>query len=636
MKHSSSQFGFKVLVTLMFFVCAPKIGVAQTGSGASLYSKTVLIPTASSITSVKPNSLGKSVAVSQDGLVAVAGMRTADSIGAVVVWKRNSRSSLWKQDTVLQDASVKGYNQGFSLALSPNGNNLLTGGIKFTTSNGITTGDGKVWAWAYSSSGWYLLQLIIQPFLANPSSAEFGYSIAMGKNANGLLAVIGAPGDENDIGSASVFALRQEANLKWRYGANFNGYNPVGKSRQGEAVAISPEGNFVAVGGPSDSMSTNPTLKQKHGAVWLWQNQGNYSSWTYGDTANGKLNVGYCCSQGSSVAFSNGGGRLLVGNNTAEVSMIGNGGRVDILNSNGQSYPTWTEADSFMVRPSNALLGSSTAISPDSKLAVTGAPGAYNDTGATWIWDLSDTARPALRIPALRISEDSSSRQGTSVAISADEKTLIVGAPKYNKDTGAVFAFDFLPRSGYQVLAMRGESKNILPKPQPDDTDWSGGNHKTACPSKLMATGLSTGRTAVSAVASLLCGAGGNNPSDPVAGGQCSVMNQAQNVGGILSCPTGTYVAGISRTTSDRYVADMLCCKLPSPSKLISGNSREVGPFGQCNGDCGESVLPIDDWDNGSYKAACGEGRYMTGIRLHSQWPYAKSIFCDGQPLPSP
>jgi hypothetical protein len=192
---------------------------------------------------------GHSVALSGDGNTLAAGAHLEDSrpggdpgnpgpsddSGAAYVFSRNA--GVWTQQAFVKAPFVPDSNSqwedhfGWSLALSANGDTLAVGAIHDITQGGggagyiYTRGAGT---WSYQTS------------VSVPDTREFGYSIALSDDGNTL-----AVGEGFTEGGAHVFVRSADT---WTRQASLQASNLESHDRFGYAVALSGDGNILAVG----------------------------------------------------------------------------------------------------------------------------------------------------------------------------------------------------------------------------------------------------------------------------------------------------------------------------------------------------------------------------------------------------
>ena len=141
---------------------------------------------------------GDSVALSANGSTALIG-GPGDSGFAGAVWAFTRSGSTWTQ----QGPKLTGTGEvgegllGESVALAGNGSTALVGG--WHDDEGV----GAAWVFTRSKSKWSQQGAKLVP--SDESGAgDFGESVAL--TANGVTALIGGPGDDDNVGAAWVFA----------------------------------------------------------------------------------------------------------------------------------------------------------------------------------------------------------------------------------------------------------------------------------------------------------------------------------------------------------------------------------------------------------------------------------------------
>jgi Secretion system C-terminal sorting domain/FG-GAP repeat len=195
---------------------------------------------------------GTSVSISADGNTAIVGAHEDnDGVGAAWIFTRSD--SVWSQQGAkLVGADAVGKpKQGYSVAISPNGNTAIVGAMNDNSGTGaafVYTRTGTVWTQQgpkLSGTG-----------AVGPSIQ--GRSVSL--SADGAIAVLGGELDNNTKGAAWVF---KRSNDVWtQLGEKIAGTGTSGFSEQGRAVAISGDGSTIIVGGSRDSSLT--------GAAWIY------------------------------------------------------------------------------------------------------------------------------------------------------------------------------------------------------------------------------------------------------------------------------------------------------------------------------------------------------------------------------
>ncbi len=139
---------------------------------------------------------------------------------------------------------------------------------------------------------------------------------------------------------------------------------------------------------------------------------------------------------GSGVAISGNGKTLLVG-------APGNGGSGGAVWAFEHAAAGWSEQGRLDVErgPRPACLGTSVALSSDGKTALVGDPCFDGNRGAAWVFARSDSAWKQLGARLTGRAEQGAANFGASVALSAAGNVALVGGPDDNRNTGAAWIF---------------------------------------------------------------------------------------------------------------------------------------------------------------------------------------------------
>jgi hypothetical protein len=381
--------------------------------------------------STRESDEGFSVALSADGNTAIVGGPGDNYIGAVWIFTRSGGS--WTQEgpklvgTGYSAAGSGSVGQGTSVALSADGNTAIVGGPRDSTDTGA--------AWVFTRSGGVWTQQ--GPKLVGTGSSNFsfvGTSVAL--SADGNTAIVGGSEDNSAIGAAWIFT-RSSAGVWTQQGLKLVGTGVVKYARQGGAVALSADGNTAIVGGYSDNSNL--------GAAWVWTRNGGV--WTQqGPKLVGTGNSGSNSSEGFSVALSADGNTAIVGG-YSDNSFTG---AAWIFTRNAAGV--WTQQGSKLIASDYvgaAFQGNSVALSSDGNIAVVGGPqdnGARPvGNGAAWVWTRSGGVWTQQGPKRIGSSMAKPANQGFAVALSGDGSTLLIGAPIYwngvGYSSGAVSVF---------------------------------------------------------------------------------------------------------------------------------------------------------------------------------------------------
>jgi hypothetical protein len=103
-------------------------------------------------------------------------------------------------------------------------------------------------------------------------------------------------------------------------------------------------------------------------------------------------------------------------------------------------YPYFQQGAKFTSSSTNAIQGSSVSVSADGNTAIIGAPGDNSNAGAAWVYTRSGTTWTQ-QAKLVGTGNTGAARQGSSVSLSADGNTAVIGGPADNTGAGAVWVF---------------------------------------------------------------------------------------------------------------------------------------------------------------------------------------------------
>jgi len=308
--------------------------------------------------------------------------------------------------------------------------------------------------------------------------AQFGYSVAL--SAEGNTAVIGAP--EAGGGAGAAWVLTRTGST-WSQQAELTGAGENGGAHFGASVAMSADGTTVVVGGPQDASAA--------GAAWVFTRAG--SSWSQqqeltgaGESGAGEFGESVAISgdgttaviggpedssgKGAAWVFTRAGQTFsqqqeLTGQNEVDRSEFGYsvalsyagdtalvGGFGD--NEDGAAWvftraaSTWTEQGSKLTSSGGAEgvgeflggFGSSVALSADGNTALIGAFGEGGFSGAAWVFTRSAQAW-SRSVKLTAAGEGADGGFGAGVALSADGSSALIGAPEDVGKAGSAWLF---------------------------------------------------------------------------------------------------------------------------------------------------------------------------------------------------
>lgn len=190
--------------------------------------------------------LGWSVAIAGNGKTALFG-GPYDRSGAGASWVFTRSGSSWKQQggKLIGTGATGISTQGYSVALSANGNTAVAGSSNATW---VFTRAGSVWKQQGNKlSG-----------TGAVGSASQGHSV--GLSSDGNMVLIGGSQDKSGVGAGWVFT--RTGSVWKQHGSKLVGTGAKGAASQGYAVALSGDGNTGLLGGPHDNSGT--------GAAWVF------------------------------------------------------------------------------------------------------------------------------------------------------------------------------------------------------------------------------------------------------------------------------------------------------------------------------------------------------------------------------
>ena len=356
---------------------------------------------------------GYAVALSADGNTAVVGGQT-DNGSAGATWVYTRSGNLWSQQgaKLLGTGGVQFF-QGFSVAVSADGNTLVEG-----TNSGV----GAAWVFTRTAGAWSQQGPSLLGTGAVGSAGQ-GQSIALSADGNTML--LGGEHDNSNAGAAWVFT--RSGGVWSQQGAKLVGSGAVGAAFQGVTVALSADGNTALIGGTNDNSNA--------GAVWVFTRSGGV--WTQqGAKLVGTGAVG-AARQGCSVALSSDGNTAVVGGNADN----GNAGAGWVYTRSGG---VWSQQGAKLVGTGAAglaLQGTSVAMSSDGNTLATCGSFDNSSLGAGWVFTRSGGVWSQLGGKFAGTGAVGISRQGQSVGMSGDGKTVLVGGYLDNSNVGAVWTF---------------------------------------------------------------------------------------------------------------------------------------------------------------------------------------------------
>ena len=387
-----------------------------------------------------PN-FGNSVSVSADGNTAVVGL-AGDYNGTGAVYIYNRSSGIWSPQSSKLVGTGGSQNRGRSVAISADGNTVIVGSCTNNYNNPpfgaiIYTRNGSVW----SQQGNFLVGtgMVI--------GTAISQSVAVSISADGNTAIIGGSGDYYYQGAAWIFT--RTAGVWSQQGSKLVGTGGSGVPYQGSSVSISADGNTAIVGGNGDNNST--------GAVWVYTKNGNVWS-QQGNKLVGTGNWG-SSNQGYSVSLSANGNTAMVGGFNDSMQM----GAVWVFVRSGG---IWRQQGNKILGSGGsdtACQGISVSLSADGNTALIGGYKNNNTQGATWVFTRNDSVWSQSGNKLVGTGGTWHANQGSSVSISADGNTAMIGGPNDSSGQGSVWVFNGPLSTNANLNALSLSAATITP-----------------------------------------------------------------------------------------------------------------------------------------------------------------------------
>ena len=301
--------------------------------------------------------------------------------------------------------AVGNSSQGYSVAISADGNTAIVGGDQDNGSVGA--------AWIYTRNGGIWTQQGNKLVGSGAIGTYVSQGTAVAISADGNTVIIGGPYDNNSIGAAWVFT--RSSGIWTQQGNKLVGTGAVNNpfaARQGSSVALSADGNTALVGGYYDNGGA--------GAIWVYYR----SSGTWSQQGNKLIGTGaiFSASLGCSASISADGNTAIIGGNNDSTGV----GAAWIFTRIGT---TWSQQGSKLMGGGKigiANFGGSVSISADGNTAIVGGTGDNNGIGAAWVYNRTGNTWTQQGNKLIGINA-AQAYNGSSVSLSADGNTAIIG-----------------------------------------------------------------------------------------------------------------------------------------------------------------------------------------------------------------
>ena len=253
-------------------------------------------------TSPTENGGGTSLAMDASGKTLAIGVGDIGSNkGSIDIHVRNSDTDQWEPQSTFVNAPSQTNTDNFaaSLAMSADGNTLVIGASNRDETN---TSQGAIWIYVRSGTTW--------SFEAGPlegsggtANAFMGSSVAISYDGNTVAA--GGPGDESNRGSVWIFV---RSGTTWsQQGTKLSADASI--SKQGTSVALSSDGNRLAIGAINHGST---------GAIWIFLRTG--TTWVLETTT--ALTISEAVNLGTNVAMNGNGDIIIATDNSKDACWV--------------------------------------------------------------------------------------------------------------------------------------------------------------------------------------------------------------------------------------------------------------------------------------------------------------------------
>jgi hypothetical protein len=360
---------------------------------------------------------GQSVAVSADGNTAVVGAPNDNSNrGGAWIFVRSGNTWTQQGAKLVGTGATGAAKQGYSVAISADGNTVAVGGNLDNLSN------GAVWIFTRTGISWAQQGDKLKG-IGNVGFAQLGSSVSM--SADGNTIAVGGIADNSYKGATWIFT--RFGGVWNQQGAKLAGTGAVGAARQGCSVALSSDGKYLVAGGYNDNT--------RQGAFWVFNRAGN--SWTQQGSKLMGTGGSLYSYQGYSVAINADGTTVITGGpNDGALA-----GATWIFTRSGSA---WSQQGGKLTGTGgigSSRQGGSVAISADGNTAVCGGFADASNAGAMWIYKRTGSTWAQQNAKLTGSNATGSAKQGTSIALCSVGTTVILGGPTDASNQGAVWVF---------------------------------------------------------------------------------------------------------------------------------------------------------------------------------------------------
>ena len=404
---------------------------------------------------------GSSVATSADGRTIVVGAQqdeasgNPDNSGVVYVFDRVGTTFTQVGFLTGTYASDNPDYFGYSVATSADGRTIVVGARYDEHPDSISTNPGVVYVFDREGNNFNEVGILTGTY-ASHSSDEFGYSVAV--SADGKSIIVGAYQDnipESNVQSGVVYVFDREGNNFNEVGILTGTYASDNPDRFGNSVATSADGKIIVVGARADEIGyLDGVSGSANGVVYVFDREEN--NFNEVGILTGSYSGDASDAFGSSVATSADGRTIVVGAYRDETGSTSDTGVVYVFDREysvgiGTTFTQVGILTGSYASDTDDRFGNSVATSADGKIIVVGAhqdEAFGNDkSGVVYIFNRQGNDFNEVGILTGSYASEGNDQFGYSVAVSADGKSIISGAPNDEVSpgitaSGVAYVFD--------------------------------------------------------------------------------------------------------------------------------------------------------------------------------------------------
>lgn len=350
---------------------------------------------------VQGDRFGEAVALSADGATLIVGApredgsntstvenenNDAEDAGAVYIFVRNAGTyelqAYLKPTPALLDTVITGDQFGSAVALAADGQTVVVGSALAESGiRPISFNDGSAYVFTRDAASWTQRALLEGLNTADSELDRFGRSVAI--SSDGSVIAVAAPFDDGDVSSTpqnpndnasiagAVYVFATTDRLQWQRQAYLKAPNAESEDTFGIGLALSPDGNTLAIGATGEDGDASSTLNNENdnlegaGAVYVYTRSD--GSWSATPAYLKSSSAVAVADFGTSLAFTAQGNELAV-SAPFEISSPPLEGAVYVFVRVGA---VWREQVRF--DGSEAQFGNTVAITPDGASLFVGA-----------------------------------------------------------------------------------------------------------------------------------------------------------------------------------------------------------------------------------------------------------------------